>query len=347
VGSFRTGLPAGACAMSPLPILLVLVLAPAAALAAGEGGGPRVAGVGLSAEVGRTQAMDGSAPTSFLATDLFVALGLGERLDLDLSYGLSARPRRGATQALGLELRAYPSQTLSFALALEASPPGGRDPGTYCLPLPQVRCVDAVEQLRFLAPEARVALSSDPDGYAVGALELSAAATLYQLDYQGPPGDGARLLSVPLQEYRLGLEASLDLDAQVELGMEGAVTLFRGALPGSLEDPLDPEREAPTALPLAPPRYALAPFVTWRPTGGLRVRLRAELAPYHDPCLGHSELASLRLTVLPGAWRLFAQGTLQRDVSPTEPGTLARCGQGVPDPDFVSTSVRTGLEIGF
>lgn len=334
--------------MSPLPILLVLVLVPAAALAAGEGGGPRVTGVGLSAELGRTQATDGALPTSFLSTDLFVALGLGERLDLDLSYGLSARPRRGATQALGLELRAYPSETLSFALALEASPPGGRDPGTYCLPLPQVRCVDAVEQLRFLAPEARVALSSNPDGYAVGELELSAAATLYQLDYQGASGGGAAtLLSVPLQQYRLGLEASLDLDAQVLLGLEGAVTLFRGALPGSLEDPQDPEREAPTALPLAPPRYELAPFLTWMPTGGLRVRLRAELAPYRDPCLGHSELASLRVTVLPGAWHLFAQGTLQRDVSPTDPATLARCGQGVPDPDFVTTSVRTGLELGF
>jgi hypothetical protein len=334
--------------MSPLPILLVLALVPAAALAEGEEeGGPHLLGVGLSAEAGRTRATDGSQPTSFVATDLFVALGLSERLDLDLSYGLSARPRRGATQALGLELRVYPSDTLTVTLALEASPPGGRDPGTYCLPMPEVRCVDAVEQLRFLAPEARVALSSDPDAYAVGALELSAATTLYQLDYQAPREGGAALLSVPLQEYRLGLEASLDLDEAVVLGMEGALTLFHGALPGPLDDPGELEREAPTALPLAPPRYELGPFVSWAPTGGLRVRLRAELAPYHDPCLGHSELASLRLTVLPGAWRLFAQGTLQRDVSPTDAGTLARCGLGTPDPDFVSTSVRTGLEVGF
>ncbi|MBF5045331.1 hypothetical protein FGE12_23200 [Aggregicoccus sp. 17bor-14] len=310
--------------------------------------GPALSAFGLTLEGGSTRSADGAYRTPYLATELFVGVQATDALELELSYEVEKREGRGPSHFLKLEGALAVSEPLTLRLSLEAAPPGGSDPGVYCLPIAaRVQCVDATERLRSLAPQLGAEYETDPERDVVGLFEASASTTLYRLEYlPGPDEPASQHLRVGLQEYRVDARVTLDVQEHLELGVDGSLLHLHGALPQAAEEDTQ-GREAPAELPLAPPRYVLGARVGWAFTPAFSARLKAEYAPYQERCFGSSRAASLQLTALPGRLRLFAEGTLQRDVSPTDAGTLAACGLSAPDPDYVSTSLRAGFDFAF
>ncbi|MGA9526247.1 MAG: hypothetical protein WBV82_32605 [Myxococcaceae bacterium] len=327
----------------------VVLLASAAAEgpASDAADGPRLGAVEFSVGAGASrEAYDDAPRVPYVFGGALLEVQLGPAVMLELTYDAEKREGRGPVHAAGVTGHLSTGGSLELSLSLLASPPGRSAEGNYCLPFPAgTRCVDAVERVGFFNPGLRAEYSTDPERDVVGSLGASVEATFYRLEYHFISGSlEGTLLPLPVQEYRLGLEAEVGLFDRFELGARGSYGLVpAGEQPGELS----PGQLPPTELPLAPTRFDVAPTLSVRVTPGLRAQLSAEYAPYIDPCLGHSMLGSLRLTVLPGKLRIFGEVEYARDVSPTDEVTLEFCEQDEPYADYVSTGASAGFRVEF
>ncbi len=315
-------------------------------LASSDAEGPRLGAVEASVGAGASWEAYSDAPrVPFVFGTALFEVHMSPSLGLDLSYEAEKRAGRGPSHAAGVTGYLSPAGPLEFTLSLRASPPGRSAEGNYCLPFPAgPDCVDAVERVGFFNPGLGAEYRTDPERDVVGSVEASVEATFYRLDYEliSGPAEGL-FLPVAVQEYRLGLEATVGFFDRLELGARGSYGFLSGAVPGDISAGQLP----PTELPLAPTRFDVGPTLSVRVSPGLRAQLSAEYAPYFYRCFGHSLLGSMRLTVLPGRLRLFGEVEYGRDVSPTDEATLAACEQDQPYPDYVSTAASAGLRVEF
>ncbi len=315
-------------------------------LASSAAEGPRLNAMEASMGAGASwEAYSDALRVPFFFGGGLVEVQLSDAWGLDLSYEVEKREERGPSHAAGVTGHLSLGPSLELSLSLIGSPPGRSAEGTYCLPLPEEECVDAVERVSFFSPALVAEFSTDPERNVVGSLAARAEAIFYRLQYDfTSDSQGAEPLPIPVHEYRLGLEGVVGVYDRVELGARGSYGFVSGAAkPGAISGGQLP----PTELPLAPTRFDVGPSLSVQVSPALRADLSAEYAPYIYECFGHSLLGTARLTVLPGRLRLFGEVAYGRDVSPTDEATLQACEQDEPYPDYVSTAVSTGVRVEF
>lgn len=312
-----------------------------------EESAPGLALVEVVLGAGGSREVDGSSPrVPYLFSSVLLGMTVSRQLGLELSYGLSTREGWGPTHVGGLTSYLFPRAPLMASLSLFVSPPGHRVEDTYCLPMPtERRCVGAEERLAYVSSRLLLEYATGSERDVEGWVAVSVEPILYRLQYRivASELEGTRL-SIPLREYRFGLEGGVELGGRLELGLRSRYTLF------FVSEAPDAEHVStlhPTELPLAPSRFELGPRLTVTLGRGVETELSASYAPYIERCFGQALFGSVRLTAHPGRFRLFGQLDHRRDRSPRDAPTLEYCGEEEPFPDYVSTTATVGVGMFF
>ena len=195
-----------------------------------EQSAPRLALVETVLGAGASREVDGSsARVPYLFSTVLLGVTVSRKLGLDFSYALSTREGQGPTHVGGLTGYLFPNAPLRLSLSLFVSPPGHRNEDRYCLPmLAGKRCAGAEERLAYVRQGLSLEYGTvDSEREVVGWVAASVEPTFYRLQYRIVAGqlEGSRL-SIPLRQYRFGLEGGVELGGWLELGLRSRYTLF-------------------------------------------------------------------------------------------------------------------------